>query len=246
MPLAAFLIARSLRRRRDPCCNHRMSEQYSGSTERREVGNVFDAGVWSVGIHSRIASCAVWSPTQAVLLVNTSWLPPSAKIALCYLRPVLRRRKERMSTDGKSSTSGARAGRYCANPRPDRFTTGTGREPDKHRSAPNFLRDLDGESKFLRLLSYREVIAMYCAREAALRRECELLERHILRRLVDASLDVVFVLEPAVLGGDQAENDDLAPRQETQWPESPLRSSSYSRKYASRFISASNASATGS
>ena len=31
-----------------PCCNHRMSEQYSGSTERREVGNVFDAGVWSV------------------------------------------------------------------------------------------------------------------------------------------------------------------------------------------------------
>ena len=31
-----------------PCCNYRVGEQYSGSTERREVGNVFDAGVWSV------------------------------------------------------------------------------------------------------------------------------------------------------------------------------------------------------
>ena len=51
------------------------------------------------------------------------------------------------------------------------------------------------------------------ARESALRRQAKILQRHVLRRFVDALLQDVLGLERAGLGGDQAEHHVLALRQ---------------------------------
>jgi hypothetical protein len=85
------------------------------------------------------------------------------------------------------------------------------------------------------------------AREAALRREAELLERHELRGLVDAALEHVLRLHLAELGGHQAEDDDLVLGQEAQRPEVARAARRRTRGSRRRgFISASSASATGS
>jgi hypothetical protein len=42
-----------------------------------------------------------------------------------------------------------------------------------------------------------------------LRRQAKPFQRNVLRRLVDATLDVVLRLEPAALRGDKPEHDDL-------------------------------------
>ena len=60
------------------------------------------------------------------------------------------------------------------------------------------------------------VVALDRRGEAALRREAELLDVDELRRLVDPPLQLVLRLELAELGGDEAEHDGLALRQEAQ------------------------------
>jgi hypothetical protein len=54
------------------------------------------------------------------------------------------------------------------------------------------------------------------AGEAALRRQAELLQRRVLRGLVDAALEVVLVFQLAELGGHQAQHHGLAGLEETQ------------------------------
>src|SRR6478609_9048487 len=82
--------------------------------------------------------------------------------------------------------------------------------------APDLARDLDDQAQLRALRLDRDVVAVHRAREAALRRQAELLERDVLRRLVDAALEVVLRFELAELGRHEAEHDRLALRQEAQ------------------------------
>src|SRR5262249_25953151 len=54
----------------------------------------------------------------------------------------------------------------------------------------------------------------WCCRR--LRAQCELLQRGVLARLVDATLELVLRFELAALGRDQTEDGHLAPGQKTQ------------------------------
>src|SRR5690606_30465105 len=83
-------------------------------------------------------------------------------------------------------------------------------------SAPHLFRDLDDERELALLVVGREDVALGDAREAALRGEAQLLERDVSRRLVDAPLDLVLVLERSALRRDEAEHDLLAFRHEPQ------------------------------
>src|SRR5258706_3950577 len=88
-------------------------------------------------------------------------------------------------------------------------------------STPDFPGGFHDEPHLVGLLLARDLVAVHGARESALRREAELLERRVLRRLVDAPLDGVLRLELAELGGDEAQHHGLALRQEAQRPEVP-------------------------
>src|ERR1700726_2768972 len=99
------------------------------------------------------------------------------------------------------------------------------RNPRRHRSAeaarssglpPHLARDLDHQPQLLRLLLDGNVIAVHGAREPALRRQGQLIQRRVLRSLFDAALDGVLVLQRAELGRDETEHDNLAFRQEAQ------------------------------
>src|SRR5688572_23015938 len=76
-------------------------------------------------------------------------------------------------------------------------------------SAPDLFGDLDHLTHLRPLLLLGEDVAFLGRGEAALRAERELLERGVLRGLVDAALDQVFRLERAALRGDHADHDDL-------------------------------------
>ena len=84
------------------------------------------------------------------------------------------------------------------------------------RLSPRPRGGLDDQPQLGDLLVERERVALDRGGEAALRGQAELVERHVLRRLVDAALELVLVLERAALGGDQAEHDLLARRHEPQ------------------------------
>ena len=75
---------------------------------------------------------------------------------------------------------------------------------------------LDDQPQLGELLVEGERVALDGGGEAALRGEAELVERDVLRGLVDPALEGVLVLERAALGGDQAEHDLLALRHEPQ------------------------------
>src|SRR4051812_47666482 len=57
---------------------------------------------------------------------------------------------------------------------------------------------------------------MVRAREAALRRQAQILERHVLRRLIDAPLEIVLRFERRYLGRDEAKHHLLSARYEPQ------------------------------
>src|SRR5438270_2327480 len=98
------------------------------------------------------------------------------------------------------------------------------KRPQKRGRSPVWLvpdlgGDLDDARKLRPLLVLGEQVAVVRAREAALRREAKVLERHELRRLVDAALQAFLRLEGARLGGDKAKHDFLSVWQEAQRPE---------------------------
>src|SRR6185437_16918520 len=70
-------------------------------------------------------------------------------------------------------------------------------------SLPHVRGDLDDQPQLRPLLLDRERVALDRRREAALRREAQLLERHVLRGFVDAALERIGVLQRAGLRGDE-------------------------------------------
>ena len=74
---------------------------------------------------------------------------------------------------------------------------------------PYLFGDLADQAQFFPLIVLRQDIALFRRREAALRAEAELIERHELCRLFDALLYVVLVLKIRRLGRHEAEHDAL-------------------------------------
>src|SRR5581483_5519621 len=72
--------------------------------------------------------------------------------------------------------------------------------------APDVARGLDHELEFLALVADRQRIAANRRGKATLRRQCQSIERHDLRRFLDAPLELVLALELRLLGGDEAEH----------------------------------------
>src|SRR5690606_2626804 len=85
--------------------------------------------------------------------------------------------------------------------------------------APDRAGGRDRQPRLGALVLDGHIVAMDRAGEAAVRRQGELLEGGVLRRLVDAALEVVLGFQGAELGRDQAQHHDLAARQEAQGPE---------------------------
>src|SRR5215469_1142522 len=83
-------------------------------------------------------------------------------------------------------------------------------------SAPDVPGDLDDQFELGDLLVVAQHVPLDGGGEAALRRQAQLVERHELRRLIDAALEHVRVFQLAPLGGHQAEHDHLARRHEAQ------------------------------
>src|SRR5262245_58998286 len=91
------------------------------------------------------------------------------------------------------------------------------RARDTGSLTPHLFGDFDHFAHLGPLLLFGEDVALLGRGEAALRAERELFQRRVFRRLVDAALDVIFLLQRAALRGYQANHRDLvALRQEAQ------------------------------
>src|SRR5271168_3928123 len=82
--------------------------------------------------------------------------------------------------------------------------------------APDFAGGLDDEAELSHLLVVSQRVALGGRGEAALAGQADLVQRHVLGGFVDAALEVVLGLQLGTLGGDQAEDDHLAGRDEAQ------------------------------
>src|SRR5262249_27713947 len=82
--------------------------------------------------------------------------------------------------------------------------------------APHLGGGLDDELELGPLLLVRQLVARSDARKPTLRRQRQLLQGHVLGGLVDAPLQLVLLLESAVLGSDQTQHNDLALGHEAQ------------------------------
>src|SRR5690242_2451086 len=97
-----------------------------------------------------------------------------------------------------------------------------GSRPIVSALAPDLVRKLDDQAQLRPLLVLRQDVALDGRREAALRREAELVDRRMLGRCLDTALDLVLRLELSVLRRDETEHDLLlALREETQRLEAP-------------------------
>src|SRR4051794_26499879 len=76
-------------------------------------------------------------------------------------------------------------------------------------SSPHLVGELDDHAKLRPLFVLGQDIAFLGRGEAALRGEAQLIDVDILRRLVDAPLDVVLLFQRTTLRGDEAEHDLL-------------------------------------
>src|SRR5206468_10476421 len=86
---------------------------------------------------------------------------------------------------------------------------------------PDLRRNLDDQTQLGPLLLLRQGVALDRRRESALRGEAELVDRRVLRRNLDAALELVLRLELAALRRYEAEHDLLlALRQEAERLES--------------------------
>src|SRR6478672_11519417 len=78
------------------------------------------------------------------------------------------------------------------------------------RASPYLVRGLDHQAELGDFPRDIHGVAADAAGETALRTQRELLQRRMLRRFVDPALELVLGFELAALGGDQAEDRDLA------------------------------------
>src|SRR5215510_13996942 len=107
----------------------------------------------------------------------------------------------------------------CRRPHPVEWRQGAALpEPAREQAglAPHLAGGLDDELELGPLLIVRQLVARGDARKPTLRRQRELLQGHVLGGLVDAPLQLVLLFESAVLGGDQAQHNDLALGHEAQ------------------------------
>src|SRR3954468_19876982 len=84
------------------------------------------------------------------------------------------------------------------------------------RVSPYLARGLDHQAELGDFPRDIHGVAADAAGETALRAQCELLQRRMLRCFVDPALELVLGFELAALGGDQAEDRDLALGEKTQ------------------------------
>src|SRR4029450_5419990 len=77
-------------------------------------------------------------------------------------------------------------------------------------SAPHLFGELHDHAQLRPLLLLGQEIALLGRGEAALRRERELIDIDVFRRLLDPPLELIAALELAGLGGDEPEHDGLA------------------------------------
>src|SRR6266481_6661611 len=88
---------------------------------------------------------------------------------------------------------------------------------EKNLLPPHLIGDIDGKLQLRPLLLFGEDVAFFGRSEAALRRYRKLLQGYEFGGLLQPPLDVVFVLELAEFGGDDADHHDLvAVRKEAQ------------------------------
>src|SRR6266404_1834284 len=73
-------------------------------------------------------------------------------------------------------------------------------------ASPYFARGLHDETELGDLLVPGQRVAVDSRREAALRAEAELLQRHVSRHLVDPALQLVLALERGAFAGDEAQD----------------------------------------
>src|SRR5881409_2232365 len=94
---------------------------------------------------------------------------------------------------------------------------GSGMETPTFMSlSPHVARDLDDALELAPLLVLGQRVAVVRAGEAALRRQPQALERHVLGRFVDPAPQRVRRLERAGFRGHQTEHDLLVARQQAQ------------------------------
>src|SRR5215204_1435866 len=84
------------------------------------------------------------------------------------------------------------------------------------RSSPHLPRRLHDQPELVDLLLVGDQVALDRRREAALRREAELVHVDVPRGFLDAALELVLRLELAALGGHEPEHHELALRDEAQ------------------------------
>src|SRR5262249_10847389 len=82
--------------------------------------------------------------------------------------------------------------------------------------APDLLGRLDHQAQLRPLVLVGQLVALDGRREAALRRQAELVDVHVLRRLLDAPLEQVLALELGLLCSYKAEHHLLALGHEAQ------------------------------
>src|SRR3954466_12182358 len=86
-------------------------------------------------------------------------------------------------------------------------------------AAPDLVGDLHHAPQLGHLLLVGEGVALDGGREAALRREAQLVDVDVLRGLLDAALELFAVLQRARLRRDEAQDHHLALGHEAQWLE---------------------------
>src|SRR3954468_23675561 len=93
----------------------------------------------------------------------------------------------------------------------DRLTDNASRGRNARlRVSPYLARGLDHQAELGDFARDIHGVAADATGKTALRAQCELLQRRMLRCFVDPALELVLGFELAALGGDQAEHRDLA------------------------------------
>src|SRR5260370_12936205 len=75
-------------------------------------------------------------------------------------------------------------------------------------SSPNLPGHFHHEPQLRPLLVLGQHIALFARGKSALRRKCDLIERHVFRCLLDAALDIVLVFQCGELGRHETQHDD--------------------------------------
>src|SRR5882672_4850527 len=82
--------------------------------------------------------------------------------------------------------------------------------------APDVPRDLERQPELAPLVVDGDLVTVVGAREPTLRAQAEVLQRHVLRRRLDAPLEIVLLLELGDFRADQPEHHLLSLRHEPE------------------------------